>query len=157
MNRSEQASVLELAEMQWLFGELDDPYRAIAQLCYFTAGRISEVLSLRVEHITNGYVVFPGINTKTGETRKVVISEPLQQVLNRIEVQSGYLFPSGGKTGHLTARSVEYKVKDAAAVLGYSGVSLYSFGRSRLTHLHEQGWGLHELKRVSGHQSLQQL
>ena len=30
-------------------------------------------------------------------------------------------------------------------------------GRSRLTHLHEQGWGLHELRKVSGHKSLSQL
>jgi len=27
-------------------------------------------------------------------------------------------------------------------------------GRSRLTHLHEQGWSLSELMRVSGHKSL---
>lgn len=67
------------------------------------------------------------------------------------------MFPSKSKSGHLTARAVEKQVKAAAALLGYDGVSMHSFRRSRLTHLHEQGWGLHELKRVSGHKSLQQL
>ncbi|WP_348256687.1 tyrosine-type recombinase/integrase [Leptolyngbya sp. PL-A3] len=48
-------------------------------------------------------------------------------------------------------------MKDAAEVLGYRGVSSHSFRRSCLTHLHEKGWGLHELATVSGHQSLVQL
>ena len=53
--------------------------------------------------------------------------------------------------------AVENKVKDAAELLGLEGVNLHSFRRSRLTHLYEQGWGLHELRRVSGHKSLSQL
>jgi integrase/recombinase XerD len=70
-NRSGSAAILEPDELQDLFAELDDPYRAIAQVCYLTAGRIGEVLSLKVGHLKNGYVVFPAPNTKTGETRKV--------------------------------------------------------------------------------------
>ena len=46
-NRSGKAAILELEELQNLFSELDDPYRAIAQLCYLTAGRIGEVLFSR--------------------------------------------------------------------------------------------------------------
>lgn len=34
---------------------------------------------------------------------------------------------------------------------------MHSSRRSRLTHQYEQGWGLHELERVSGHKSLQRL
>lgn len=157
VNRSGSAAILEPDELIHLFDELDDPYRAIAQVCYLTAGRIGEVLSLKAGHITGGYVVFPGSETKTGETRRVKVTEPLRQVLERVKPLSGYLFPSGGQSGHLTARAVEKQVKRAAELLGYQGVSLHSFRRSRLTHLHEQGWGLHELRRVSGHRSLSQL
>jgi len=157
VTRSGQAAILEIDEMGLLFAELDDPYRAIAQVCYFTAGRIGEVVALRAEHITNNRITFPGANTKTGETRSVVISDPLREVLDRVKPSTGYLFPSGSKAGHITARAVEKWVKDAAELLGYSGVSLHSFRRSRLTHLHEKGWGLHELSKVSGHQSLAQL
>lgn len=155
-NRAGSAAILELDELQNLFYELEDPHKAIAQVCYLTAGRIGEVLQLRAEHVRGGYVVFPGRNTKTKETRRVVISKPLSEVLQRVP-SSGYLFPGSGKSGHLTARAVEKRVKDAAGLLGYDGVSMHSFRRSRLTHLHEQEWGLHELKRVSGHKSLQQL
>jgi integrase/recombinase XerD len=156
-NRSGSAAILEPDELKNLFDELDDPYRAIAQLCYLTAGRIGEVLSLKAEHLRGGYVVFPGANTKTGETRRVTMTEPLGKVLERVRPATGYLFPSKSGSGHLTARAVEKHVKGAAALLGYDGVSLHSFRRSRLTHLHEQGWGLHELRRVSGHKSLSQL
>ncbi|MBD2066247.1 site-specific integrase [Leptolyngbya sp. FACHB-671] len=156
-NRSGSAAILEPDELQDLFGELGDPYRAISQICYLTAGRIGEVVNLRVEHLRNGYVVFPVPNTKTNETRKVIMSEPLQKVLKRIKPAAGYLFSSGSKTGHITTRAVEKHVKLAADLLGFEGVSLHSFRRSRLTHLHERGWGLHELKRVSGHKSLSQL
>ena len=156
-NRSGQAAILEPEEIVQLFDELDDPYRAFTQLCYFTAGRISEVLSLEASHSRNNRITFPGANTKTGETRSVVISEPMRRVLERVKPSSGYLFPSDAKAGHITARAVEKRVKLAAALLGFDGVSLHSFRRSRLTHLHEQGWGLHELSKVSGHASLAQL
>lgn len=138
-NRFGQAAILEPKEMAQLFAELDGTYRAIAQICYFTAGRIGEVVALRADHITNNRITFPGSNTKTGETRSVVISEPLRGVLGRVKPASGYLFPSSSKCGHITARAVEKWVKDAAELSGYSGVSLHSFRRSRLTHLHEKG------------------
>lgn len=156
-NRSGQATILEPEEMSQLFAELDDPYRAIAQLCYFTAGRISEVLQLRAENILNNRILFEASTTKEKQTRSVVISEPMRRVLERVKPGSGYLFPSSSQTGHLTARAVEKRVKLAAALLGFDGVSLHTFRRSRLTHLHEQGWGLHELSKVSGHASLAQL
>jgi len=72
-NRSGKAAVLEPDELQNLFWELDDPYRAIAQLCYLTAGRIGEVLLLTSAplqtygdkwldvHLPTHAVVFPDI------------------------------------------------------------------------------------------------
>lgn len=153
-NRSGRAAILEPDELQDLFAELDDPYRAIAQICYFCAGRISEVLLLECCHIKGGYLMFPAPNTKTKKSRRVVLSAPLLKVLERVAPAAGYLFPSGSKTGHITARAVEKQVKLAAALLGFEGVSLHSFRRSRLTHLHEQGWALNELMMVSGHKSL---
>jgi integrase/recombinase XerD len=157
VNRSSSAAILEPEELKNLFCELDDPYRAIAQICYLTAGRIGEVLRLEMEHMRGGYVVFPNINTKTRETRRVAMTEPFARVIQRVQPTSGYLFPSNSRSGHLTSKAVEKKVKVAAALLGYEGVSLHSFRRSRLTHLYEHGWGLHELRRVSGHKSLSQL
>ncbi len=156
-DRSGQAAIFEVDELKVLFNELDDPYWAITQVCYFTAGRISEVLALEVSHIKNGYVSFPCANTKTNESRRVAISQPLQAVLDRIGAKSGYLFPSSSQAGHITARAVEQRVKVACSLLGYEGVSLHSFRRSRLTHLLEAGWGLHEIRKVSGHASLAQL
>ena len=155
-NRAGQAAILELDELQALLYELDEPHKAIASVCYLTAGRIGEVLAIQAEHVRGGYVVFPGRNTKTGETRRVFVTAPLAAVLEQLPSQ-GYLFPGTGKSGHITAYAVEKAVKAAAALLDYDGVSMHSFRRSRLTHLHEQNWGLHELKRVSGHKSLQQL
>jgi len=58
-NRSGKAAVLEPDELQHLLAELDDPYRAIAQICYLTAGRIGEVLLLKAEHVTGGLSVVP--------------------------------------------------------------------------------------------------
>ncbi|MEP1079280.1 hypothetical protein NDI52_28120 [Leptolyngbya sp. PL-A3] len=106
-NRFGQAAVLEPDEMALLFAGLDDPYWAIAQICYFTAGRIGEVVVLRAEHITNNWITFPGSNTKTGETRSVVISEPLRGVLSRAKPTSGYLFSSSSNCGHVTPRALE--------------------------------------------------
>jgi len=153
-NRSGKAAVLEPDELQNLLAELDDPYRAIAQLCYLTAGRIGEVLLLEAGHVTGGYLLFPAPNTKMKVSRTAKITAPMAKVLERVKPASGYLFSGSGKSGHMTARAVEHRVKRAAELLGYQGVSLHSFRRSRLTHLHEQGWSLSELMRVSGHKSL---
>jgi len=152
-NRSGAAAILELDELKALLYEMSDPYRGVVEVCYLTAGRIGEVLQLRGEHVRGGYLMFPAPNTKTSTTRQVTLTKPLVATLSRLP-QRGYLFPSHGKTGHLTARAVEKWVKRAADLLDYQGVSMHSFRRSRLTHLYEQGWPLNELMRVSGHKSL---
>ena len=138
LNRFDGTRTLNPDELQNLFAKLDDPYRAIAQLFYLTAGRIGEVLLLEADHITDEHLLFPARSAKLRVNRTAKITEPLAKVLARVKPVSGYLFPTG-RGDHITAMAVNDRVKRAAMLLGYEGVNLHSIRQCSFVHLHEQG------------------
>lgn len=79
----------------------------------------------------------------------------MAQYLNAIALpSSGYLFPSGSGSGHLTVRAVDKWVRQSAEMVGLEGVSTHSFRRSQATHLHLAGVPLRAIQRITGHATL---
>ena len=157
-NRSGQATVLSPAQLTDLWTELDEPYRLITEIAYFTAARIGEVVSLSAADLRGERIVYRASMTKTRTTKEAVVPTQLATILAAADLpRSGYLFPSAGASGHLTTRAVDKHLRRAAALIGVDGVSLHSFRRSQATHLHLAGVPLRAIQRITGHATLSAL
>ena len=72
-NRSGKSAVLNKRQLEMVFASLPEKYSLLAEILYFSAGRVSEVTNLKVNNInfTDGLVTFEKSSTKTKETRQV--------------------------------------------------------------------------------------
>ena len=83
VNRSGKSKVLSPEERSLIQSRLPEKYRLISEVLYWSAGRIQEVLSIRVRNLVpeRGMVVLERKTTKTKETREVYLPEQLMEQL----------------------------------------------------------------------------
>ena len=83
VNRSGKSKVLSPEERSLIQSRLPEKYRLISEVLYWSAGRIQEVLSIRVRNLVpeRGMVVLERKTTKTKETREVYLPEHLMERL----------------------------------------------------------------------------
>ena len=154
VNRNGQAAVLDDDQLAELFDALNQPHRLLFQICYHTAARVGEAIQLQRSDIVNGRILYRARNTKTKQTRDVVISPPLAQILKETKLpQRGYLFP-GKNGGYMTTQAADLALRKACDYIGLEGVSTHSFRRSLLTKLHRAGYSLRTLQQVTQHQDI---
>ena len=171
VNRSGKAKVLSKNERDLIHSQLPEKYRLISEFLYWSAGRISEVLSIRVRNLvpSTGMVVLESRTTKTKKTREVFLPKPLmQQLVLRASglrlKQNDFLFfnqsptqTNSGFTQPLSSQSFDKELRRVCDWNGLSGISTHSFRRTQLTELYREGWSLREIQHISGHRSLQSL
>ena len=171
VNRSGKAKVLSKNERDLIHSQLPEKYRLISEVLYWSAGRISEVLSIRVRNLvpSTGMVVLESRTTKTKKTREVFLPKPLmQQLVLRASglrlKQNDFLFfnqsptqTNSGFTQPLSSQSFDKELRRVCDWNGLSGISTHSFRRTQLTELYREGWSLREIQHISGHRSLQSL
>jgi len=158
LNREGKATALNRAGMEALIAELEGPYKLAVGIAYYCAERMGAVVQVKVENIKGGDIAFPSETTKTKTFKTARICPQLAALLTEYKTPvSGYLFPSSSKAGHLTTRAVENKIKAAASVLGFEGVTTHTPRRSMATYLSEQGWPLAKIAKITGHESLAML
>lgn len=151
VNRNGQATVLSDEQLAELFKTLNQPHQLLFQICYYTAARVGEVTKLQADDIAAGRITYRARNTKTKQTRSVVIVPLLGEVMKTASLpQSGYLFP-GRYGGHLTTQAADKALRKACDYLGLEGVSTHSFRRSLLTKMHQQGHSLRTLQQITRH------
>lgn len=154
-NRNGQAAVLTPDQLQDLWKELDQPYRLITQIAYFTAARIGEVVSLEACDLKSDRIIYRAAKTKTKETKSATMPDALVKLIKNADLPgNGYIFASSSQKGHITTRAVDKHLRRSAELLGLEGVSLHSFRRSQATHLHQAGVPLRAIQRITGHASL---
>jgi integrase/recombinase XerD len=157
-NRFGKATVLTPQQLTDLWTELDEPYRLIAKIAYFTAARMGEVVQLQAADLRGTAIVYRAETTKTNTTREALIPAQLKVSLEAAALPSkGFLFPGSGEKGYLTLRSCEYAVKKAADMIDVRGVSTHTFRRSLATHMHLQNVPLRAIQRITGHSTLSSL
>ena len=171
-NRSGKSAVLNKRQLEMVFASLPEKYSLLAEILYFSAGRVSEVTNLKVNNInfTDGLVTFEKSSTKTKETRQVPLPP---SVLDNLSLWVGshglkgddYIFFTNSRNMKLKAgeksvstQSVDNFLRKAYDWTGIQGASTHSMRRSRLTHLHiEESWSLREIMNISGHRNLMSL
>ena len=167
-NRSGKSALLSKQQLEILVASLPEKYSLLAELLYFSAGRVSEVTSIKVRNLnlTDGLVTFEKSTTKTKETRQVPIHPRVMDDLNQWIKTKGlkeddFVFYTESKntkfkTGEkpVSTQSVDQFFRKAFDWNGITGASTHSFRRSRLTHLLRKGWNLREIMDISGHKNL---
>ena len=170
VNRSGKSKVLSTEERELIQQHLPEKYKLIAETLYWSAGRIREVLTIRVRNLVpdRQMVVLERMTTKTKETREIYLPEQLmQKLLLRVRClglgAADYLFFNESPTQtqqsrkHLSTQSFDKELRRVCDWNNLLGISSHSFRRTQLTELYRDGWSLREIQHISGHRSLQSL
>ncbi len=135
---------------------------AMLEVLYATGLRVSELVSLPLSAATRD-VRFIGVRGKGGKERVVPLSDPaLEALAAYLEVRaeflpadkpSPWLFPSRGKSGHLTDRRFAQLLKDLAhdAKLPPGRVSPHVLRHAFASHLLAHGADLRAVQQMLGH------
>ena len=156
-NMSGKSAVLNKRQLEIVFATMPEKYSLLAEILYYSAGRVSEATNNKVGNINfnDGLVTFEKSSTKTKETQQVPLPpsvlDHLSVWINGHDLQGeDYIFFTNSrnmkhKTGEksVSTQSVDNFLRKAYDWNGIQGTSTHSMRRSRLTHLHiEEGWSL---------------
>jgi len=168
-NRSGKSSLLTKPQLELFLANLPVKYSLLADLMYFTAGRVNEITTLRVRNINikDALLTIEKSSTKTKETRQVPLPSTL---LGNLEIwikenmlgSDDFIFFTDSrntkvKKGEksISTKSVDKYFRKTFDWVGINGASTHSFRRTRLTQLHiEEKWSLREIMDISGHSSI---
>ena len=139
--------------------------RVILGVAYFTAGRIGEVVALKVSDIGQTHLVFAKQNTKTKSTRQVLIAPPLRALLDEylgaIPANQTWLFAGRNIKSrpdtHLNKIVAARKLDKIFRIYNLENCSSHSLRRSILTTAHQLGGTLADIQQLSGHRTLTSL
>jgi len=168
-NRCGKSAVLTARQLEMVIATLPEKYSLLAETLYYTAGRVSEISSLKVSNINleEGMVTIEKSSTKTKETRYVPIPKSLTQNLGMwirhhqlkstdyifFTCSRNCRFAAGSK--HVSTQAVDNMFRQTFDYIGITGASTHSFRRSRLTNLHvNEKWSLREIMDISGHKNI---
>lgn len=139
-----------------------DPTGAVRLVClieltYASGLRVSELLGLRLEQVAAD-PAFLTVRGKGGKDRLAPLNEPARRAVRawlelRSPPDSPWLFPSRGRSGHLTARRFDQLLKTAAlrAGLDPTQISPHVLRHAFASHLLEGGADLRILQTLLGH------
>tara|TARA_Y100000287_G_C14206945_1_gene348665 strand:+ start:118 stop:708 length:591 start_codon:yes stop_codon:yes gene_type:complete len=167
-NRSGKSICLSQTQIETLVSNLPLKYGLLAELLYYSAGRVKEITTTRVRNLNfkEGMITLEKSSTKTKETRQVPIHPRVMDDLNQWIKTKGlkeddFVFYTESKNTKFRAgekpvstQSVDQFFRKAFDWNGITGSSTHSFRRSRLTHLLRKGWNLREIMDISGHKNL---
>jgi integrase/recombinase XerD len=172
LNREGQAHVLSKYEEGKIREKLPYPYRLIFEIGIYTGERWGAIRQLSV---TDCYqspknprdsITFRSITRKHSagqkpKTRQIFVHPVLRLALIDFDCPpSGLLFPSVcDPIKPVSSQQCDYHLRTAIASLGMTGlgVSTHSTRRTFITRLANAGVSLHELKAITGHQSMDSL
>ena len=151
--------VLDKAEIAKILSlEKNIKHRLLLMLVYSSGLRVSEVVSIKKEHIDLSRKV---LYIKLGKGRKdryTILSEKAAHLLKEYIVLhdiQNWLFPGQHPTRHLSIRSAQYIFDNAVhAAQIQKKVSIHSLRHTFATHLLENGTDIRYIQSLLGHASL---
>ena len=169
-NRNGQAATLSTEQLDALADELGPSTRAVFSICRYTAARINEALSLKLENLTQAEVVIPkNVTKKKMKTRCIPMNPKLWQEITawkeawgeargREPEKGDFVFPNARDPAkHITRQAVDKALRTACSEQDVVGASTHSLRRSALTAASDKGIPLRVLQSISGHSSLEML
>ena len=167
-NRSGKSTCLSKQEVETIASNLPLKYGLLAELMYYSAGRVKEITTIRVRNLNfnKQLITLEKGSTKTRETRQVPVHprvmEELKHWINSNQLtEDDYVFFTDSKNTQyqkgekaVSTQSVDQYFRKAFDWNGVIGASTHSFRRSRLTHMLQRGMNIREIKDISGHKSI---
>jgi integrase/recombinase XerD len=167
-NRSGKSACLTESQIESFCSNLPIKYSLLAELMYFSAGRVKEITTIKVRNLNfqDGTLTIEKSSTKTKESRMVPIHPRVMEDLSSwvkehdLKNDDHVFFTESKNTKYkkgekaISTQSVDQFFRKSFDWVGISGGSTHSFRRSRLTHLLQRGWNLREIMDISGHKNL---
>lgn len=132
-------------------------HRAMIELAWVCALRISEVINLKVRHISRENVIFIE-DSKGAKDRIIPIPEETLQLLReyyrsyfKLVSKDDYLFP--GQNGLYSPTSIRNVFNRSTTGINKK-VKFHSLRHSRATHWMNKGLSMHEVAKLLGHSSI---
>jgi site-specific recombinase XerD len=150
--------VLSPAEVARMLARTRNPkHRALLMLLYSAGLRVGEVVRLRPSDLDVDRGLVRVRKGKGARDRYTLLARRAVDAV-RLYLDAyptgPWLFPGGKPTGHLTTRSVQRVVKQAAKAAGIAkDVTTHTLRHSFATHLLEGGTNLRVIQVLLGHQS----
>ena len=164
INRQGKSRTLSGEELDLVMHYLpSEKYKLISLVLRKTAGRISEVVSLRYENLTATTILFPKEITKGKlKSREIPISKDLflklQEWKTNCKSQGEEVnakdFIFKGRNGALTTRAFQKALAQAVIKADLRGFSSHGYRRSSLSAGSDAGIPIRHLAELSGHQSM---
>ena len=152
--RSRVLDFSELAALSAALGTLDERFPASVaaiRVTAFTGLRISEVCSIRWEHVDfkKGCVTLP--DTKTGPRVHHVPDAGLDVIRGILRINDEWVFSTG--RSHVTYRYVRTVFAEAAKQAGLADVRLHDLRRTVVTAAAARGVGVYVIRDLLGHKT----
>lgn len=152
-------TVLSKDEAKKLLACIKNPkHYCVVALLYGAGMRVGEVVRIRMQDIdlARGMIrVYQGKGKKDRYTLLPKQIIPHLEIQTRIKPRDTYLFSGAGGQGHLTERSVEVIVQNAARQAEITKqVSCHTLRHSFATHLLEAGTDIRYIQELLGHAKL---
>lgn len=143
---------------QLLAGIKNAKHYCIAALLYGAGLRVSEVVRLRMQDIDASRGLLKVYQGKGKKDRYTLLPKQIMPHLEaqfRVKPMDAYLFSGAQGEGHVTPRSAEAIVQDAARRAGITKpVSCHTLRHSFATHLLEAGTDIRYIQELLGHAKL---
>ncbi len=153
--------VLNEEEVRRLFSVVHNvKHRTILMLTYASGLRVSEVVRLRLEDFDGQRGLIHIRGGKGKRDRYTVLAESSRGLLQAYWKQSGlgtngWLFPGAEVGRHLSERSIQTVIQQAAIRAGIKKhVGMHTLRHSFATHLLDHGTDLRYIQELLGHQSV---
>ncbi|PIN76453.1 integrase [Candidatus Woesearchaeota archaeon CG10_big_fil_rev_8_21_14_0_10_36_11] len=125
-------------------------HKLLIELIYGSGLRASEAVKIKYKNILVNEKILIIRSGKGRKDRKTIISDKFIKSLNEENNADTYIFP--GRKGHLTIRSIQAILKQAAQKAGIKkNVYPHLLRHSFATHLDENGVKTRHLKKILGH------
>lgn len=135
--------------------------QCLMQVIYATGLRVSELVGLPLAAVSGAEQML-GVKGKGGRERLVPLSEPAAEAIARYlicrkealgDAKSSYLFPSRGKSGHLTRHRFAQMLKELAEIarIDPTRLSPHTLRHAFASHLLANGADLRSVQQLLGH------
>jgi site-specific recombinase XerD len=133
-------------------------HRLLLMLVYSAGLRVSEVVSLKKDHIDISRKVITVISGKGRKDRCTILSSQvidcLKDYYTHYDIKT-WLFPGSPATGHLSVRSAQHICENAMYKAGIEkNASIHSLRHTFATHLLENGTDIRYIQELLGHTSI---
>lgn len=145
-----------------------DREAALLRLMAGAGLRVSELASLKVEHIDAAHRYIYVKNGKGHKERSIAVRKPVLDAVKALNVDKGYLFPGGYQGSHITPRQIANILDEIAKTAGLQVTSPPERGKKRarkritphlLRHsyaswLLDMGYSISDLQNQLGHDNI---